>query len=79
MAQISYNGLWKLLIDKNMKKIELKDLAGIGTTSLAKLGRNEHVSMDVLMKICDVLDCVSTDILLITPDKAEKTRKGEDK
>ncbi|RPF43416.1 DNA-binding Xre family transcriptional regulator [Hydrogenoanaerobacterium saccharovorans] len=71
MAQISYNGLWKLLIDKKLKKIELKDLSGIGTTTLAKLGRNEPVSMDVLMKICDVLKCTSNEILEIIPDDIE--------
>lgn len=71
MAQISYNGLWKLLIDKKLKKIELKDLSGIGTTTLAKLGRNEPVSMDVLMKICDVLKCTSNEILEIIPDDTE--------
>ena len=71
MAQISYKGLWKLLIDKNLKKIELKELSGIGTTTLAKLGRNEPVSMDVLMKICDVLNCTSNEILEIIPDDIE--------
>lgn len=71
MAQISYKGLWKLLIDKNLKKIELKDLSGIGTTTLAKLGRNEPVSMDVLMKICDVLKCTSNEILEIIPNDIE--------
>ena len=54
--EISYNKLWKVLIDKNMKKIDLKGLAGISSSSLAKLGKNEPVTLEVLMKICEALD-----------------------
>ena len=61
--EISYNKLWKLLIDKNMKKFELKDLAGISTSSLAKLGKNEPVTLEVLMKICNALDVNIGDIM----------------
>ena len=61
--KISYNKLWKLLIDKNMKKIDLRERAGISTASLAKLGKNEPVNMEVLYKICDVLDCNIGDIV----------------
>ena len=61
--EISYNKLWKLLIDKNMKKIELKELAGISTSSLAKLGKNEPVTLEVLMKICKALDVNIGDIM----------------
>ena len=54
---ISYNKLWKLLIDKNMTKTELRLKADIATSTLAKLSKNEQVSMEVLLKICKTLDC----------------------
>lgn len=54
---LSYNKLWKLLIDKGMTKTEMRLKADISTTTLAKLGKNETVSMEVLLKICNVLDC----------------------
>lgn len=54
---LSYNKLWKLLIDKGMTKTEMRLKADISTTTLAKLGKNETVSMEVLLKICKVLDC----------------------
>ena len=60
---VNYNRLWKLLIDKNIKKSELRERAGIGTTTLAKLGKNEHVSMEVVEKICTVLHCQASDIM----------------
>lgn len=60
---ICYNKLWKLLIDKNMKKKDLRLATGITTTALAKLGRNENVSTEVLVKICKVLDCDIGDIV----------------
>lgn len=61
--EISYNKLWKILIDKNMKKIDLKGLAGISSSSLAKLGKNEPVTLEVLMKICEALDVNIGDIV----------------
>ena len=60
---ISYNKLWKQLIDKNMTKTELRLEADIGTSTLAKLGKNEQVSMDVLLRICKTLDCDIADIM----------------
>lgn len=60
---ISYNKLWKLLIDNNMKKMELKTSTGMGSTTLSKLSKNQVVSMDVLMKICKVLNCDFGDIV----------------
>lgn len=59
----SYKKLWKLLIDKEMKKEDLRKAAGITTTAMAKLGRNETVHMDVLLKICKVLECEINDIM----------------
>jgi len=60
---ISYNKLWKLLIDKNMNKQDLKELSGVSTTSIAKLGKGENITTDVLLKICKALDCDITDIM----------------
>ena len=62
---ISYKKLWKLLIDRDMTKIELKDAAGISTGTLAKLGKNENVTTDVLLKVCKALDCDIADIVEI--------------
>lgn len=63
IVQVSYDKLWKLLIDKKMKRTDLKDAAGISSSSLAKLGKNENVSMEVLKKICRVLACNIGDIM----------------
>lgn len=60
---VCYNKLWKLLIDKNMNKTDLRTAAGITTTALAKLGRNENVNTEVLVKICKVLECSIEDIV----------------
>ena len=61
--KISYNKLWKILIDRGMKKVELREKAGISTASLAKLGKNEPVSFDVIYKICEALDCNIGDVV----------------
>lgn len=60
--QANYNKLWKLMIDRNMNKSELRELTGIGTNTLAKLSKNQVVSMEVLLRICDKLDCDISDI-----------------
>lgn len=57
MREICYNKLFKLLIDKGIKKTELAKMADISQTTLAKLSKNQYVSMEVLVKICDCLDC----------------------
>lgn len=61
--RISYNKLWKMLIDKNMKKSDLKEQAGISSASLAKLGKGDNITTDVLLRICTVMDCRIEDIL----------------
>mgnify|MGYP000916888435 CR=1 FL=1 len=66
---VSYKKLWKLLIDKDMKKKDLRVLAGISTASMAKLGKNENVNTDTLVKICKVLKCDIGDIMEIVDDK----------
>ena len=60
---VSYDKLWKLLIDKKMNRTELKDAAGISFNVLAKLGRNEFVSMESLQRICQTLSCNIGDIM----------------
>lgn len=69
---VSYNGLWKLLIDKNMKKMDLVERIGISTSTLAKMSKGELVSMTVLAKICQELDCDLGDI-------ASSDKKGSGK
>lgn len=61
--KISYKKLWKLLIDKDMLKKDLAKRAGISTTSIAKLGKNENVNTDILLKICNALECELQDIM----------------
>ena len=65
---VSYNKLWKLLIDKEMK-VDLRDQAGLTTNVLAKLGKNEHVSTQSLEKICRILECEVGDILEFIPNE----------
>lgn len=60
---VSYDKLWKMLIDKKMNRTELKDAAGISFNVLAKMGRNEFVSMKSLFKICTTLGCTIGDIV----------------
>ena len=63
--RISYNKLWKLLIDRNMNRTALRKAAGISSSSLAKLGKDENVTTDVLLRICKALDCELDDIVEI--------------
>lgn len=67
--KMSYNKLWKLLIDMNMKKSNLRKNAGISSSSLAKLGKDENVTTEVLMKICNELKCDVGDIMEFIPDE----------
>ena len=62
---VSYKKLWKLLIDRDMKKKDLCQAASISHASIAKLGKNENVTTDVLVKICTALDCDISDIVEI--------------
>ena len=64
---VSYNKLWKLLIDKNMKKSDLRASANISTGTLAKLGKNESVTTDVLVRVCHTLNCDIGDIMEVLP------------
>lgn len=67
---ISYKKLWKLLIDRDMKKKDLREAAGISTASMAKLGKNENVNTDILIKVCKALDCDISDIMEIVDDNS---------
>jgi DNA-binding Xre family transcriptional regulator len=70
---ISYKKLWKLLIDRDLKRKDLQKLAGISSASITKLGKNENVNTEILAKICTALNCDISDIMEIVPD--EKSRK----
>ncbi len=63
---VSYTKLWKLLIDRDMTRTELRTKAGISTGTLAKLGKNENVNTDVLVRICKAMNCNVADIMDIT-------------
>jgi len=63
MVRVSYNKLWKMLIDKEMQKRDLQEKAGISSASIAKLGKGENITTDILLKICDALDCNLDDIM----------------
>lgn len=62
LMKLKYNKLWKILIDKYMNRVQLREVAGISSNSLAKLDKNEPVRMDVLMKIATALDCKVEDL-----------------
>ena len=64
---VSYKKLFKLLIDRDEKRIEFAKNAGIGQNTLAKIGKGQHVSMDVLIRICRYLNCSFDDIVEILP------------
>ena len=64
---ISYNRLWKLLIDRKMKKKDLVESAGVSWSTITKMGRDEHVSTDILVKICAALDCDVHQVVEIVP------------
>lgn len=69
--EVSYKKLWKLLIDKDMKKKDLQAMSGISWSSITKLSKGETVSMDVLMKICQTLDCDIGDVMELLPKEKE--------
>ena len=66
---VSYNKLWKILIDRKMKKKELQQLAGVSSSLVTKLGRDEPVTTAVLIKICSALKCDIGDIMEVLPDQ----------
>lgn len=62
-CMVNYNRLWKLLIDKNMNKGDLRELTGLSSSTIAKMTNQEMVSMKVIEKICDKLDCNIEDVI----------------
>ena len=70
--EISYKKLWKVLIDKDMKKKDLQAAAGISWASVTKLSKGESVSMEVLMKVCKTLECNIGDIMDLIPVEKEE-------
>jgi DNA-binding Xre family transcriptional regulator len=72
---VSYKKLWKLLIDKDMKKKDLQTAAGVSWASVTKLSKGETVSMEVLIKICNALECDIGDIVELIPNITEKDRQ----
>lgn len=68
---VSYNKLWKLLIDRKMKKKELMELSGVSKSTIAKMGKDEHVSTEMLAKICSALSVSIEEIVEIIPCKNE--------
>jgi len=66
--KVSYKRLWKLLIDKDMKKKDLCAMAGISPASVTKMGKNGHVTTDILQRICIALDCQIGDIMELIPE-----------
>jgi DNA-binding Xre family transcriptional regulator len=73
---VSYNKLWKILIDKKMNRRTLRAKAGISTASIAKLGKGENITTDVLLKICAALNCDITDIMEIERENTEDSPNG---
>ncbi|NLD31160.1 MAG: helix-turn-helix transcriptional regulator [Trichococcus flocculiformis] len=71
MATVSYDKLWKLLIDKKMNRTELREATGLSFNVIAKLGKCETVSMESLIKICDALQCDISNIVEIVPSNGE--------
>lgn len=70
---VSYKRLWKLLIDRDMQKKDLREKANLTTNVIAKMGKNQDVSTEVLSKICTVMECKLDDIIEIIPDKNNET------
>lgn len=72
MAAVSYNKLWKLLIDKKITKTQLCQKAKVTTNAVAKMGRDEDVRVEVLVRICDTLGCTFDDIVEIIPEEEKQ-------
>ena len=69
---ISYDKLWKLLIDKNMNKQALREISGISSASIAKLGKGDNITTEVLLRICTALDCDISDIMEVVKDNPQE-------
>ena len=76
--EVSYKKLWKMLIDKDMRKKDLISKAGISWSSITKLSRGDTVSLEVLMKSCKALECDIGDIVELIPTEVDYTGKSTD-
>ena len=74
---VSYNRLWKMLIDKNMKRIEMQYLTGISGNILARMGKNQYVSMETIEKICKKLDCTVDEMMEFTDERKHLQKTGK--
>ena len=72
----SYDKLWKLLIDKQINKQKLKEISKVSSASMAKLGKGQNITTDVLLRICMALDCQIGDIMEIVPDENVQTEEA---
>ena len=79
MPTVSYKKLWKLLIDRDMKKKDLRKATGISTVSMAKLSKNENLTSDVLLKICNALKCDISDIMEVSLNDDEQSDNVDEK
>ena len=79
MPTVSYKKLWKLLIDRDMKKKDLRNATGISTVSMAKLSKNENLTTDVLLKICEALKCDISDIMEVSLNDDEQSDNVDEK
>ena len=73
--KISYNKLWKILIDRKMNNTDLREKTKMGSNTMAKLGRDETISMDVMLRICEVLNCDVGDIMEVLPEDPDDVEK----
>jgi len=74
-VEVSFKKLWKMLIDKDMKKKDLQSISGISWSSITKLSKNEHVSMEVLIKVCQAMNCDIGDIMELIPTEDDIKQK----
>ena len=72
---VSYNKLWKMLIDKGMKRTELRDAVDMSTNTLAKLGKNDYISLELLDRICTYLQCDIVDVMEFVPSKYDDPKQ----
>lgn len=74
--RISYKPLWRILLDRDITKKQLREMSGISTASMAKLGKGENITTDILLKVCTALNCSINDILETIPDVKDKINEG---
>jgi DNA-binding Xre family transcriptional regulator len=73
--RVSYKKLWIMLIEKDLTKGDLRRMTKLSSSTIAKVGKGENVNIDVLVKICEVLDCDITEIMELVPDKTLKSEE----